>query len=188
MRFFFLALLSLIPFSYTNTIASTGYITPTGGINMEDQEYQYHMNVKILEDIEGSNKFALYFYFNYNNLVGTTNNTTLTSSVLIITGIRIIYQNSIVAQDSESEDETSWMYFERYLYFKKGYELEITFTGLKLLNSCDAQKLYVYLLFVFDGIIVIQKRVLLPFYPYSFITSNNEKTQITTRFTSLFGY
>ena len=188
MKIFYIVLLGMIEFSYTDVISSVGYITPTGGIMKATQSFEVGILIEVLEQIESISSFKAYLLFDFNNLFGSTKTIQVTSLVTEVTNDTKTYSGYLFAQDDSDPEGTSVMVYNRDFPLVKGYKLLIRFLGLLPPNSPDVKNMAIYLLLDSKSKAFIQQRILLPFHPCSFVAANTEKTSVTTRFISSLGY
>ena len=183
-----LMLVEFIKFCYADLVSVIGVLTPvTGGIDLSDQSYGISFEINILETYELEPEFYTFIFFPYNDMFGFTDERTITSKVIETRSASYPYSDVIKATDYTDSTLSSVAYYGHPFYFIQDYKLYIEFNGFKIPTPCDSKKMEIYIGFANNEEVFLQVRVLLPFHPHSFVSDYSENN-ITTRFTSSFGF
>jgi len=180
--------LTLLNIIHCDLAIFTGSLSPTGGVKMTEKKYKLYYSVDILEDYPFINEYYIQLSFShsgYNSVSG------MTDSNVIVTmpgKPKEEHKNKVQGGDngrsffisrpthSFVKDSKIEIFVNDIVFPRNGHEKDLIVTAGILHRVDNVAKFLLY------------NRLRLPFHPYSFVASSEDKKTITTRFVSSIGH
>lgn len=168
---------------YCDLVIATGHIKPTGGIGLKNKRFNLEVEIEILEDYDLT--FVIQLELNFPGLIGSTKVINLNGSMKLSGTQTPTNTDGIIGADSGNY---SLVLFDYSLIFKKGLSISLVVNDLVYKETGSAKDVHCFIVFKSDNGEILARRVLIPFHPFSFVSTKTSTKAVTTRFTSSHGF
>lgn len=161
----------------------TGSLSPTGGIGLKDKYYNIQMQIELVDIDPIETLFIPRIYLNMANLFNSEEFEEINGKMELAGTDSEVRTEGIFGVNSGSYSVIVPAYKTQ---FKAGLKVILTAFNVKYKENYKAKSMTSFVDLYFDTESFIERRVLIPFHPFSFVAA--DQGAVTTRFTSSHGF
>lgn len=177
-------LLFLLPTASCNLATAIGSLSPTGGIGIENNKYTLYIEMELFDDYPLEAAFTPEIYITIGNLF--EGRRVPLDGVLVVEGDTTkTYENVLYGYDSSSY---SVVFADGTIGITKGIKVKITINNINYKDNGALKSVVAYAALGQSTDNTLERRVQIPFHPFSFVATNKTSGALVTRFTSSFGF
>jgi len=178
-----LAILFNIPHCELRLI--TGSITPTGGLGLKDRTYTIHIEIQVTENDPFESRFAPRVFIDMPRLFQDNTLRDISGEARYT---RTSGSPSTIGLLGANVQQYSAVITRNYLTLERGVTVKFTINNIRYIETGKNKNMRAFVDFYNNEKSFIDRRVLIPFHPFSFIGYNSFSRAVITRFTSSLGY